>query len=365
MSGAASPDGVSAPASSAQDAVDPGPDSPASPGRPRIVVVGEALIDRVLRANGEIEDAPGGSPANVALTLGRWARHPELVTMLGADAAGDTVHAWLAQSGVAVVSSVPEATYDASLTGADTSRVQHSVSASSGEPIMTSVATARLDASGAASYEFDLRWQLDRGLVGRSDILHVGSVGAFLLPGAEDVSALVAERSPQSLITFDPNIRPALIADADADAVRARVDDLIRAADVVKLSDEDLEWLRPGVDPLDAARDWQRSGPALVVVTRGASGATAVTSHGDLTVPSERTAVVDTIGAGDTFMAGLIEGLVRADLATASARPRLHDISLTTVDRMLRLSARAAAITVSRRGANPPWLHELGGRPAP
>jgi fructokinase len=343
MSEVASPDGVSASAPSAQDVADRGPDSPASPGQPRIVVVGEALIDRVLRANGETEDAPGGSPANVALTLGRWARHPELVTMLGPDAAGDTVRAWLAQSGVAVVSSVE----------------------GPGESVVTSVATARLDASGAASYEFDLRWQLDRRSVGRSDILHVGSVGAFLLPGAEDVSALVAERSQQSLITFDPNIRPVLIADADADAVRARVDDLIRAADVVKLSDEDLEWLRPGADPLDAARDWQRSGPALVVVTRGASGATAVTSHGDLTVPSERTAVVDTIGAGDTFMAGLVEGLVRADLATASARPRLHDISLATVDRMLRLSAHAAAITVSRRGANPPWLHELGGPPAP
>jgi fructokinase len=343
MNGVASPDGVSASASSAQDVADRGPDSPASPGQPRIVVVGEALIDRVLRANGESEDAPGGSPANVALTLGRWARHPELVTMLGADAAGDTVRAWLAQSGVAVVSSVE----------------------GPGESVVTSVATARLDTSGAASYEFDLRWQLDRRSVGRSDILHVGSVGAFLLPGAEDVSTLVAERSPQSLITFDPNIRPALIAEADADAVRARVDDLIRAADVVKLSDEDLEWLRPEADPLDAARDWQRSGPALVVVTRGASGATAATSHGDLTVPSERTAVVDTIGAGDTFMAGLVEGLVRAGLATASVRPRLHDISLTTVDRMLRLSAHAAAITVSRRGANPPWLHELGGPPAP
>jgi fructokinase len=343
MSEVASPDGVSASASSAQHVADRGPDLPASPGQPRIVVVGEALIDRVLRANGESEDAPGGSPANVALTLGRWARHPELVTMLGPDAAGDTVRAWLAQSGVVVLSSVE----------------------GPGEYVVTSVATARLDTSGAASYEFDLRWQLDRRSVGRSDILHVGSVGAFLLPGAEDVSALVAERSPQSLITFDPNIRPALIADAEADAVRARVDDLIRAADVVKLSDEDLEWLRPGADPLDAARDWQRSGPALVVVTRGASGATAVTSHGDLTVPSERTAVVDTIGAGDTFMAGLVEGLVRADLATASARPRLHDISLATVDRMLRLSARAAAITVSRCGANPPWLHELGGTPAP
>lgn len=339
MSEVASPDGVSASASSAQHVADRGPDLSASPGQPRIVVVGEALIDRVLRANGETEDAPGGSPANVALTLGRWARHPELVTMLGADAAGDTVRAWLAESGVAVVSSVE----------------------GPGESVVTSVATARLDTSGAASYEFDLRWQLDRRSVSRSDILHVGSVGAFLLPGAEDVSALVAERSPQSLITFDPNIRPALIADADADAVRGRVDDLIRAADVVKLSDEDLEWLRPGADPLDAARDWQRSGPALVVVTRGASGATAVTSHGDLTVPSKRTAVVDTIGAGDTFMAGLVEGLVRADLATASARPRLHDITLATVDRMLRLSARAAAITVSRRGANPPWLHELGG----
>jgi len=339
MSEVASPDGVSASASSAQHVADRGPDSPASPGQPRIVVVGEALIDRVLRANGESEDAPGGSPANVALTLGRWVRHPELVTMLGADAAGDSVRTWLAESGVAVVSSVE----------------------GSGESVVTSVATARLDASGAASYEFDLHWKLDRRSVGRSDMLHVGSVGAFLLPGAEDVSALVAERSPQSLITFDPNIRPALIADADADAVRARVDDLIRAADVVKLSDEDLEWLRPGADPLDAARDWQRSGPALVVVTRGASGATAVTSHGDLTVPSERTSVVDTIGAGDTFMAGLIEGLVRADLATASARARLHDIPLATVDRMLRLSARAAAITVSRRGANPPWLHELGG----
>ena len=300
---------------------------------PRVVVVGEALVDIVHRASGAVDEAPGGSPANVALTLGRLGRAPTLVNRLADDDRGRRVRRWLGESHVSVVAV---------------------------EAARTSTATAHLDDAGAARYEFDLRWDLgglDRGVTEAVELLHVGSVAAVLEPGAGQVRALVETVRPRATITYDPNIRPALIDDAAA--VRERVAVLVGLSDIVKASDEDLRWLHPGRDLIEVAREWQSRGPSLVVVTLGSGGALAVTSDGILRVPAVIAAVVDTVGAGDTFMGTLIDGVIAHGAAGAALRGQSSGIPLDALERVLHRCAEAAAITVSRPGADPPRRAEL------
>lgn len=301
---------------------------------PDVLVVGEALVDIVYRADGSHDENPGGSPANVALTLGRLGRSPRLLTTLGDDERGQLVRAWLAESGVTT---------------------------HSGPDVRTATATARLDASGAASYEFDLRWEIDAASAGAPKVLHTGSIAAFLEPGAEELSRLIDECRGRALISYDPNIRPALVDDAGL--VRERVLSLIARADVVKASDEDIEWMHPGEDPVAVARRWADSGPALVVVTRGAEGVVAVRQGAggfrELAVPSVPVEVVDTVGAGDTFMGTLLDGLLSGGACGPLARDVLAGLSDAAITALLQRSARAAAITVSRAGANPPTRAEL------
>jgi fructokinase len=308
---------------------------------PRVVVIGESLVDIVHRAGGTVDEAPGGSPANVALTLGRLGRAPTLVTRLADDDRGRRVRRWLEQSGVTV--------------DVVTAR-------------RTSTATALLDAGGAATYSFDLEWDLGDDLArlaedvcASADLVHVGSVGAVLEPGAGQVAALVRAAHGRSIVTYDPNIRPSLVRDPQA--VRARVAELIGLADVVKASDEDVRWLRPGRDVLDVAREWVIGGPALVVVTRGADGAVAVTAESVVVVPAVTTEVVDTVGAGDTFMGALIDGLLARE-ASPGARAPGGGIRPDELEALLQRSAAAAAITVSRPGADPPRRAELLARTA-
>ncbi|WP_374314091.1 carbohydrate kinase [Microbacterium sp.] len=299
----------------------------------RIVVVGEALVDIMHRHAGAVDEAPGGSPANVALALGRLGRTPALITRLGADDRGDRLRRWLSSSGVAV-------------TAVDAPR--------------TATAVARLDESGAASYEFDLDWDLDgvdTAELTTADLVHIGSVGAVLEPGASQLMALVRAARKGATITYDPNIRPALVNDPAA--VRRRVAELVDLADVVKASDDDVRWLHPGRDIVDIAQEWQARGPALVVVTLGADGAIAVTADGLLAIPAVRTPVVDTVGAGDTFMGALIDGVVGLGGAGARGRRSGDGIPSSALEDVLTRAARAAAITVSRPGADTPLAAEL------
>jgi fructokinase len=308
---------------------------------PRVVVVGESLVDIVHRAGGAVDEAPGGSPANVALTLGRLGRAPILVTRLADDDSGRRVRGWLAASGVTV----------------------DAVAAP-----RTSTATALLDTSGAATYTFDLEWDLGddvarlaEDVFASTDLVHVGSVGAFLEPGAGQVAALVRAAHGHAIVTYDPNIRPSLVRDAQA--VRARVAELIGIADVVKASDEDLRWLHPGREAIEVAREWVVGGPALVVITRGADGAIAVTADGEVAVTAVSTDVVDTVGAGDTFMGALIDGLLAREAGLGLRAPG-GGIRPGELEALLRRSAEAAAITVSRPGADPPRREELLARTA-
>ena len=143
-----------------------------------------------------------------------------------------------------------------------------------------------------------------------------------------------------------------------ASALR-RIEAFVELADVVKVSDEDLEWLMPGVDPLDAARRWAAANTALVVVTRGGEGSVAVAAGEVIDVPPVRVQVVDTVGAGDSYMAGLIDGLWEAGLLGAQRREALATAPRDVIADVLGRCGRIAAITVSRAGANPPTTAEL------
>jgi fructokinase len=301
------------------------------------LVVGEALIDVVERADGLREAHPGGSPANVALGLGRPGRSVALATWLGDDAEGDLVRRHLAESAVRVL---------------DGNRTA----------FRTPVATAHLDAQGVATYEFDLEWDLADAWTDEPAapvVVHTGSIAAVLEPGAPKVRRLVERHRGTATITYDPNLRPALMGSPAL--ARPHVEAMVGLADVVKVSDEDLAWLEPGVAPAEIAEEWCRLGPALVVVTHGGEGAFAATSAGArLRVTAPRVEVADTVGAGDSFMGGLVDGLWSAGLLGAHRRRALHDAEVATLEAVLARCARIAAITVSRAGANPPWSAELG-----
>jgi fructokinase len=231
----------------------------------------------------------------------------------------------------------------------------------------TSVATALVDDDGAATYTFDLAWELP-GLAERlpfmlqgTTLLHTGSIATMLAPGAADVLAAVEHSHPSATISFDPNCRPSIITDADY--ARHQAEKFVTLSDIVKASDEDLAWLYPGVDVLDSARRWLSlggaGGPAMVVVTRGATGPWGITAAGEAEFAAPRVEVADTVGAGDSFMAALLSGVVDRGLAGAQNRAELRALPAEDLTALLAHAARAAAVTVSRAGANPPTRAEL------
>lgn len=315
------------------------PTSPATPASPtvapRALVVGESLIDVVCRLDGTVDEHPGGSPMNVAIGLGRLGREVDLLTWFGADARGTALRNHIAESAVHVVD------------GSDGAAA-------------TSVAIATLDATGAATYTFDLDWQVPAtdGLLDDVVVVHSSTIGAALAPGGAAVLDLLSRARVSATVTYDPNVRPALLGDGAHELIER----LVTLADVVKVSDEDLTWFEPTGDPGAIATDWASRGPGLVVVTRGSQGVLAVTSAGLVVeVPSRRVTVADTVGAGDSFMSGLIDGLWTAGLLGADRRDAIGRVDEATLVGILERCAEIAGITVSRAGANPPWAAELTG----
>jgi len=299
----------------------------------RFLVIGEALVDIVPGADGTPRELPGGSLANVALTLGRLGRDVTLATSLAGDVRGAHVRGWLEESGVTVEAHTPS-------TG------------------RTSTAAVTLDDGGVATYEFDLAWELGDVDVTDAGVVHVGSIATFLEPGGSAVRDAVRRARGRAVVGLDPNIRPALVTDPRA--VRDRIEELLALADVVKVSDEDLAWFAPGTDPVEVAHRWSAWGPALVVVTRGGDGAVLVRHDGRvLDVPGRRVDVVDTVGAGDTFMGALLDALDARGVHGADGAARLRQVSDAAIVTAARTAAAAASVTVSRTGANPPTRAEL------
>ncbi len=156
------------------------------------------------------------------------------------------------------------------------------------------------------------------------------------------------------VISLDPNIRKTLIKNRDG--YIARLERLVEMADIVRLSGEDLAWITPDTSFEDLAQRWLKRGAKVVVLTRGSEGATAVTAKHAVSVPGVKTAVVDTVGAGDTFTAGI---LARLDALGLLTKPAVAGIGRDQLTDVLNFAAKAAAVTVSRAGADPPWLREL------
>jgi fructokinase len=311
----------------------------------RIVVAGESLVDLVPEPDGRLRPLPGGSPFNVAVGLGRLGVPTALLGPLSDDAFGALLTRRLAD---ADVRPLPEA------------RVARP----------TTLAMLHLDDAGHASYAFYLDGTSATGLSGddvaaaeTSDpdlaraALHV-SLGAVTLtaPGTgRTLAALLADAAHRPLVSLDPNVRPAVMGDLDAE--RAALARAVAAVDLVKVSDDDLAALHPDRDPLAVAGEWARSGPALVVVTRGGHGATVVRDEGGLmTVASLPVDVVDTVGAGDAFTSGLLAALDDHGLL---GRAALRAADAATLRAVLEFASRVAAVTCTRRGADPPRRSEL------
>lgn len=297
------------------------------------LVVGEALVDVVARPDGTVTEHPGGSPANVAIGLARLGRPTHLLTRLGDDDRGRLVREHLARSGVHLV--------EGSVTTAP-----------------TSVARAVLDAGGVATYTFDLQWSLPRVPLPTDPlVVHTGSVAAVLQPGAATVERIVLGARHHATVSYDPNLRPDLLGPPLA--VRPQVEAMVAASDVVKLSEEDALWLAPGTPPEQLVEQWLGTGPALVVLTRGAGGATALCRDGVVEVPSPAVEVADTVGAGDSFTAGLLDALWSAGLLGGALREDLAAIGCPRLRDAVEHAARVAAVTVSRPGADPPRRDEI------
>jgi fructokinase len=273
------------------------------------LVVGEALVDVV-----DGNPLPGGSAANVAVALGRLGQSVSLATQLCDDEPGRLVREHLESSRVAVRAEA----------GA-----------------RTSVARAVVDSTGSASYEFDVEWNPDFDDLVSSHAVHVGSFSALTGSAVRDVLG----RSTGT-ITYDINVRPQLMP-ANA---RRDVEALIERADLVKASEEDLAWLYPSMPADRAARALVDLGPRAVFLTRGASGAVLLTRDRAIAIPAVDVDVVDTIGAGDTFAAGLLHALDREGFLGGP---------LTAGEEVLvragRFAAWLAAQTAARQGADPPW----------
>ncbi|MDX6740770.1 carbohydrate kinase [Actinocorallia sp. A-T 12471] len=290
-----------------------------------ISVVGEALIDVLATDGAPPVVRPGGSPLNVAVGLGRQGVPVALLTRFGADPDGDVLAAHLRDSGVDLV----------------------------GDPrddLPTSTATARLDPSGTAEYTFRLDWRIpDEPLPETTTCLHTGSLAACLAPGADRVLDLLREWHGRAVISYDPNIRPSLMGDPAA--ARQRVDECAALADVVKASADDIAWLHPELPVDQVAAGWLTLGPSLVVVTRGAKGATGYLADGTVPQAAVPVEVVDTVGAGDAFTSGLLTGLHARDLLTREALGSLTPFQLAPA---LADAAASAAATCARPGADPP-----------
>ncbi len=293
-----------------------------------VVVVGESLVDIVQRADGATVEHAGGSAANVAVALARLGRPVEFVTAYADDARGAVLARHLNQSAVSVA----------------------------GDPFAlarTATALATIAADGSATYTFDIDWRLNPLPELRPMVVHTCSIGAVLSPGADDVRRLLEAQRPSATISYDVNARPA-VTGTGPEVVTA-VEEVAALADLVKASDEDLEALYPDDTLQHSVQRLLDLGPSAVVVTRGRQGASWYGANRRVDVPGVEVAVADTIGAGDTFGAATIDALWEL----GALGGRLTGLGEDEIAGVMRHAARAAAVTVSRPGADPPYRHEL------
>lgn len=306
-----------------------------------ILSCGEALIDMLPREStlGEPAFSPyaGGAVFNTAIALGRLGVPSAFFTGLSDDMLGDVLRDTLSKSNV-------DFSYCATLS----------------RP--TTIAFVKL-VDGHATYAF-----YDENTAGRMiteadlptlgddcEALHFGAISLIPDPCGATYEALMVREHKNRVISLDPNIRPGFIKDKAAHMARIRR--MAAMSDIVKFSDEDLAWFGMEGDEENLAHQWLEHGAKLVVITRGAEGAVGYSAKHKVSVPSEKVTVVDTVGAGDTFDAGILASLKLQNLLT---KAQVADLAEEQIAKALALGAKAAAVTVSRAGANPPFAHEIG-----
>ena len=301
-----------------------------------VLVVGESLVDIVQTQSGHLHEYAGGSAANVAVALARLGRPTRLATCFAARPPR--------RAGRRPPGARRRRRWPATRARWRTRRPRE----------------ATIGTSGAAEYTFDIDWRLlpldpRRGPAGRAHLLARGGAAARVPTTCSPCCGRLRERST---ITYDVNARPA-VTGTGPDVVE-RVERMVAVADLVKASDEDLEALYPDRPYAESAAALLELGPAVVVVTRGAEGALWLDRDGAGRgrVP-RRCEVADTIGAGDTFGAGLVDALWERGRLGAEGRAALAALPRAEVAEVLEHAARAAAVTVSRPGADPPYRHEL------
>jgi fructokinase len=309
---------------------------------PSVLVIGEALVDVVHGINGEIKNIPGGSPANTAVALARLGTKTYMKARTSTDQFGTEIRNYLTSQNINL----------------DYSLVVKNPS---------SVVNALIQKDGSAKYEANLRgaadygWtfeELDQVIDPDIQIVQLGSLTSYIEPGATNVEKWFSKlrQSNKYLLTFDPNIRHPLDGENEVD-VRSRAKKLASLSHVVKASDEDLNWIFSNNNPQDSAINIIESGASLVVVTLGKKGAFAVNKKLEIVeVKANEIAVIDTIGAGDTFAAALITQLLENSWINKNALENLSSDDLTEI---LTNCSAASAITCSRQGANPPHRHEV------
>jgi fructokinase len=300
-----------------------------------IVVAGESLIDMVPAGDGIFRAVPGGGPFNVARTIARLGEPCTYLGALSSDGFGQLLRENLVDS-----------------------NVDDSYAPSTDAP--TTLALAWLDDTGAASYLFyvdgtsatELTVQEAQAAMAINPrILYVGTLGLVLEPAASSIETVVGSLPDDVLLVVDPNCRPAILDTLPA--ARARLDRILRRADVVKVSTDDVAYLRPDHQAIDAAAQIRDQGARVVLLTDGANDVRIVTESGHVRVAVPRVAIADTIGAGDSFCGGFVawwhqHELGRADLSDAQ-----------TLTEATEFATAVSAVTCQRVGADPPWAHEL------
>ncbi|GII77350.1 fructokinase [Sphaerisporangium rufum] len=306
-----------------------------------IAVLGECVADAVVTSATDdppelaLRVLPGGGPANTATALARLGTPVRFLGRLSGDRFGALARTRLAASGVDLSAAVAAA-----------------------EPSTLAVAT--LDARGGASYTFhaegtaDFGWtreELDPARLGGAVCLHTGSLALVREPGGPRIEDFLARVRERVTVCLDPNVRPSLV---DPARYRERIARWCGLADIVKVSEEDLEILAPGLPVGQVFARWHGYGAALVVLTRGGRGATVSLRGRHFSVPAPRVAVADTIGAGDAFSAGLLHRLG----AGGALGGRLPALEPGVISEALAFAARVAALTCAVPGADPPWAGE-------
>lgn len=307
---------------------------------PAVTVVGECVADAFARQDAQasvvLDVLAGGGPANTAVALARLGTPARFLARISADVFGEMFRQRLTSSGVDVTGCV-----------------------TASEP--STLAIAGLDAEGRAVYGFyaegtaDWQWT-DTELVASSDgasaCLHTGSLALVREPGGPRIEEFLERSRAHATICIDPNVRPGFVPPA---VYRERILRWCALADILRLSEEDLAHLAPGSSVSDVFDRWHAAGARLIVLTRGANGAVASLDGQRVTIPGIPVQVVDTVGAGDAFTAGLLHHLG----ANGRLGGRMQSLTVADVEAACGFAVRVAAATCRVRGAQPPWGHEL------